>query len=84
MALWHLLGGTCHTLDQALHITNGATDMRKVLVSYLLYFEPDTGISISFFGEKIHCLVFGFSNEKKNVFVFFVFSSIQPNILCIK
>jgi hypothetical protein len=29
-----------------------------------LYFEPDTGISISFVGEKIHRLGFGFTNEK--------------------
>jgi hypothetical protein len=41
--------------------------MRHVLVSYLIVFisEPDTGISISFVGEKINCLGFGFMNEKK-------------------
>jgi hypothetical protein len=48
---------------------------------YCLYFDPDTSINISLGGEKIHCLRFGFANEK-NVFVFF--SSIQPNILTIK
>jgi hypothetical protein len=49
---------------------------------YHLYFEPDTGISISLVGEKIHCLGFGFTNEKIIIFVFF--SSIRQNILCIK
>jgi hypothetical protein len=39
------------------------------IVSHCPYFEPDTGINISFVGEKIHCLRFGFTNEKK-VFVF--------------
>jgi hypothetical protein len=55
------------------------------IVSYRLYFGPDTGISIFFVGEKIHCLVFGFTNEKKkSSSFFFVFSSIRPDILCIK
>jgi hypothetical protein len=54
---------------------NGATDKRHVLVNiglYCLYFEPDTGISIFLVGEKIHCLGFGFTNEKINVIVFFL------------
>jgi hypothetical protein len=41
------------------------------IVSYHLYFGPDTGISIFFVGEKIHCLIFGFTNEKKNCLRFF-------------
>jgi hypothetical protein len=64
------------------HKSNGATDTQHVLVldHIVFIFEPDTSISISLVGEKIHCLGFGFTNEK-NVFVF---SSIQSNILYIK
>jgi hypothetical protein len=46
---------------------NSATDVRQVLVLGRIVFisRPDTGISISFVGEKIHCLIFGFTNEKE-------------------
>jgi hypothetical protein len=55
-------------------------DMYLYWIILSLFCEPDTGISIFLVGEKIHCLGFGFTDEK-NVF----FSpSIRPNILCIK
>jgi hypothetical protein len=49
----------------------------------LFYFEPDTGISIFLLVRKSIVLDLDL-RMKKNVFVFFFFSSIQPNILCIK
>jgi hypothetical protein len=53
------------------------------IVLYRLYFEPDTGISIFFVGEKIHCLVFGFTNEKKVCLCFFLFFLQYSPISCV-
>jgi hypothetical protein len=65
----------------AYYATNGQQCNRnKTCIGIGLYhlnFEPDTSISISLVGEKIHCLGFGFK-------CLCFFSSIRPNILCIK
>jgi hypothetical protein len=55
-------------------MSKGATDTRHVLVldHIVFIFELDTGISISLVGEKIHCLGFGFMNEKKKLSLFFL------------
>jgi hypothetical protein len=69
--LWHTysnpwkkyfpLQGAIHTL-----FVKGPATVQQIqdMYIYCLYFEPDTRISISLVGEKIHCLGFGFTNEK--------------------